>query len=58
MFLMTNNRASSLIAFIKEGISRGPFSPILEVPSSDNVILEGRPFPPQVLVDIQLSYGK
>lgn len=46
VFLMTNNGASDLTAFIKEWISRGPYSAILEVPSSDSVILEGRPFPP------------
>ena len=57
-FLMTNNRDSGSMALIEEGISRSPYSHILEVPSFDNVILEGMPFPPHLLVDIQLSYGK
>lgn len=55
---MTNNRDSGSMAFIEEGISRSPYSHILEVPSSDKMILEGMAFPPQFLVDTQLSYGK
>lgn len=54
---MTNNRDSGSMAFIEEGISRSPYSHILEVPS-DKMILEGMAFPPQFLVDTQLSYGK
>ena len=54
---MTNNRDSDSMGLNEEGISRSPYSHILEVPSSDNVILEGMPFPPHLLVDM-LCYAQ